>query len=86
MILLISWLLLSVVVGVFANSQGRSGVGWFFLSLLFSPLIGLALVRGGRVSPRSAISRFRNRTMIRRPLMSRPQLIELFAISGFAAS
>ena len=35
------WVALSVAVGVFASSRGRSGVGWFFLSLLISPVLGL---------------------------------------------
>jgi hypothetical protein len=34
------WIALSIAVGVWANSRGRSGVGWFFLAALISPLLG----------------------------------------------
>lgn len=44
---------LAVVVGVAANTRGRSGLGWFLLALLISPLISgllvLALPRIGKV-------------------------------------
>ncbi len=35
------WLVFSIMVGLYANSKGRSGLGFFFLSLILSPLIGL---------------------------------------------
>jgi hypothetical protein len=38
------WIGLSVVAGVAASSRNRSGIGWFFGSLLISPLLGLILV------------------------------------------
>jgi hypothetical protein len=39
------WIGFAVVVGVAANTRGRSGLGWFFLALLFSPLLaGLLLL------------------------------------------
>lgn len=41
--LLLGWLVFSVVVGVVAAGRGRSGLGYFVLSLLLSPLIGLIL-------------------------------------------
>ena len=45
MLLFIFWFTLAIIVGVVANSRGRSGMGWFFLSaLLLSPLLGLILV------------------------------------------
>ena len=34
------WLVLSVLVGFYAISKGRSGVGFMILSLLLSPLAG----------------------------------------------
>lgn len=34
------WLLLSVAVGVLASNRGRSGFGWFVLSVFVSPLVG----------------------------------------------
>jgi len=36
----IFWFLFSVAVGVWASNRGRSGVGWFVLSLVVSPLLG----------------------------------------------
>ena len=34
------WLALSVLAGVYAGSKGRSGIGWFCFSFFLSPLIG----------------------------------------------
>ena len=42
--MLATWFVLAVVVGVIASNRGRSGFGWFVLSALISPLIGLILV------------------------------------------
>ena len=42
--ILVFWLLLSVVAGVYAGIKGRSSFGWFFISCLVSPVIGLLLV------------------------------------------
>jgi hypothetical protein len=36
---IVFWIFLSILVGAFASSKKRSGVGWFFLSLIISPLI-----------------------------------------------
>ncbi len=44
MIFFIFWILFSILVGVFASSKKRSGVGWFFLSLILSPLIAFLIV------------------------------------------
>jgi hypothetical protein len=38
------WFLLAVVIGIGASGRGRSGFGWFLLSLLLSPLIGFVLL------------------------------------------
>ena len=35
------WIVLSILAGVGAKNKGRSFAGYFFLSLLLSPLIGL---------------------------------------------
>jgi ribosomal protein L40E len=36
---------LAIVVGIFANSRGRSGWGWFFLSCIITPIVtGLLVV------------------------------------------
>jgi hypothetical protein len=41
MIFVLFWLLFAVAVGVYASNRGRSGFGWFFLSLIISPLLGI---------------------------------------------
>ena len=41
---IILWIVFSVLVGVYASSKKRSGFGWFFLSLIISPLIGFIIV------------------------------------------
>lgn len=41
--ILFLWLALSVVAGVVAGSKGRTGFGYFMLSLVLSPLVGLLL-------------------------------------------
>lgn len=33
------WFLLAIACGIFADKRGRSGVGWFFIALVASPLI-----------------------------------------------
>jgi hypothetical protein len=38
------WILLAIGVGMLANSRGRNGFGFFLLSLIFSPLLGLVIV------------------------------------------
>jgi ribosomal protein L32 len=35
------WFVFSIGVGVLAANKGRSGFGWFLLSMLISPLLGL---------------------------------------------
>jgi hypothetical protein len=42
--IILIWLGLALVVGVAANTRGRSGIGWFFLAVLISPLIAGLLV------------------------------------------
>jgi hypothetical protein len=37
------WIIFAVLVGVYAVGKGRSGVGFFFLSLLMSPLLGFLI-------------------------------------------
>ena len=44
MIFLVGWLLFSGIVGVAANARGRTGIGWFLLSVIVSPLLALILV------------------------------------------
>lgn len=38
------WLLWSVLVGVFASKRGRSGIGWFLVSVVLSPLIAFIIL------------------------------------------
>lgn len=40
----IFWFGFSIAVGILASRRGRSGVGWFFFSVLLSPLLGLIFV------------------------------------------
>lgn len=48
------WLVLAVIVGVAANTRGRSGIGWFVLAAIISPLLAglLALALPGRKTRR----------------------------------
>jgi hypothetical protein len=39
--LLLLWLVFAIVVGYAASTKGRSGVGWFLLAVLISPLIAV---------------------------------------------
>jgi len=40
--MIIAWLILCVVVAILASAScGRSGLGWFLISLFFSPLLAL---------------------------------------------
>lgn len=41
---LFGWLTCSIIVGVAASGRGRSGIAWFFISALISPLFGLILL------------------------------------------
>lgn len=38
------WIVFSIIVGAIASGKNRSGIGYFFISLLLSPLIGLVIV------------------------------------------
>lgn len=49
------WLILSIFVALFASSQNRSGIGWFFASLLISPIVSvIILLAVGKVEPEVA--------------------------------
>ncbi len=43
-VILVLWILFSVVAGTVARNKGRSFAGFFFLSLLLSPVIGLIVI------------------------------------------
>jgi hypothetical protein len=49
--ILVVWLLLSCLVAAYANRRFRSGIGFFFLSLFLSPLVGFILAAAGRSDP-----------------------------------
>ena len=38
------WFVFAMLVGAAASSRGRSGFGWFLLSCIISPLLGLLLL------------------------------------------
>lgn len=40
MMVYITWIILSILVGAYASAKGRSGIGYFFLALVISPIIG----------------------------------------------
>ena len=40
----IFWLALAILVGIYASSRGRSGVGFFFIAVVLSPLVGFIIV------------------------------------------
>lgn len=52
MLLIFVWLLFAALVGMFASGRGRSGLGFFLLSLVLSPLVGfiIALLLGSGTS------------------------------------
>ena len=60
-ILIASWLILSLIVAVIASGKGRSGIGFFILSLLATPIITLVIliVVGEGPGPESARSSVR---------------------------
>lgn len=44
MIIFISWIIFCILVAIYADSKGRSWVGYFFISLLLSPFIGFIII------------------------------------------
>jgi hypothetical protein len=46
--LFLSWVLFSIFCGIWASYKGRSGVGFFFLSFLLSPVLGFIAVTIGK--------------------------------------
>src|SRR5260370_31262786 len=43
-LMVILWLGLAIATGAAASSRGRSGIGWFLLAVIISPLIALILL------------------------------------------
>ena len=44
------WIILAIVGAIVANNKGRSGVGWFLLCLLLTPVVILVFWRCRRSS------------------------------------
>jgi hypothetical protein len=45
MLIAVIWVTLAIIIGAAARARGRSGVGWFLLAVVLSPLIaGLLLI------------------------------------------
>jgi len=42
--IIIFWLVISLIVGLFASNNGRSGLGYFLLSIIISPLLAGVIV------------------------------------------
>lgn len=42
--LLAFWIIFAIIVAVAASSRGRSGLGWFLIAVLLSPVLALILV------------------------------------------
>ena len=52
LLLVAIWLLAAIAIGVVGHSRGRSGIGWFVLSVLITPLIsGFLVVALPRLQP-----------------------------------
>jgi hypothetical protein len=39
-----AWILLALIVGATANARGRTPIGWFFLAVTASPVVGIVLL------------------------------------------
>ena len=39
MVIVFFWVCFAIIVGVAANTRGRSGLGWFLLAVIISPLL-----------------------------------------------
>lgn len=43
MFMFLGWLILAILVGVYANTKGRSGLGFFLIAVILSPLVGFII-------------------------------------------
>ena len=41
--LFVPWLVFSILVGAYASSKGRSSIAYFLISMVLSPILGLAI-------------------------------------------
>lgn len=56
MVIFLLWLVFSVAVGMLAVKRGRSGLGWGFVALVFSPLIAVIFLLIARdLSPQNGM-------------------------------
>src|SRR5262249_26312322 len=52
--IILFWLGLAIIVGVAGNTRGRSGLAWFLLSLLITPILtGLLLLALPKIEPQA---------------------------------
>lgn len=65
MITLLTMLALSALVAGVASSRGRSWEGWFFISILLSPLLGFILVLALGETPDARMERIREEEKLR---------------------
>lgn len=72
--IVIVYLVFCFIVAAAASSRGRSGIGWFFLSLVISPLLSLILVL---VLPRSTAAAIAQRTTESEPQKRCPYCAEI---------
>jgi hypothetical protein len=66
MVIVFLYIALAVIVGVAANSRGRSGLGWFLLAILISPLISGLLVLALRRIDREDIAAEKRKRLVDR--------------------
>jgi uncharacterized membrane protein len=44
MLIVLGWIVLAIAAGAVASAKGRSGIGWFLLSLLITPVLTLLML------------------------------------------
>jgi hypothetical protein len=60
--IILLWLATAALVGAIASNKGRSGIGWFILAVLFSPLLaGIILAIVLLATPKREAEYLRNR-------------------------
>ena len=50
-VIVLAWIVLSLLVGAYASSKGRSGLAFLFLALFMTPLIAFLIAVLGRADP-----------------------------------
>ena len=77
--LIFIYLMLCVVVGVAANTRGRSGLGWFVLALVISPLVSGLLVLA---LPRIEADQFSYTAVLEPPSVRTKQFVSEGVLKG----